>query len=210
MRARSVLVLLTAAAVAACSGNGGGNGAAPTATTSTSSAPPSSVALAEPKLPAIQPVAKVGGVAIKATTEADWTLVAHGRAWVAGLGEGVGVYHARTGRPLGSVAVPQKPCAAMDEGFGAVWTATCEPSGVSRIDPAKARVTGHVELTVVSDGESSIGAGEGAVWAIVDGSGCSRCAVARIDPETVQVIGRYPVPDGVTAVRAGLGGVWIT
>jgi hypothetical protein len=68
--------------------------------------------LASPKLPAIQPVAKAGGVAIKATNEADWMLVAHGRAWVAGLGKGVGVYDARTGRPLGSVAVPQVPCAA--------------------------------------------------------------------------------------------------
>ena len=44
--------------------------------------------LASPKLPAIQPVAKAGGVAIKATNEADWMLVAHGRAWVAGLGKG--------------------------------------------------------------------------------------------------------------------------
>jgi hypothetical protein len=68
--------------------------------------------LASPKLPAIQPVAKAGGVAIKATNEADWMLVAYGRAWVAGLGKGVGVYDARTGRPLGSVAVPQVPCAA--------------------------------------------------------------------------------------------------
>jgi hypothetical protein len=87
--------------------------------------------LASPKLPAIQPVAKAGGVAIKATNGADWMLVAkagggaikatngadwmlvaHGRAWVAGLGKGVGVYDARTGRPLGSVAVPQVPCAA--------------------------------------------------------------------------------------------------
>jgi virginiamycin B lyase len=215
MRARSILVLLATASVAACSGDGGGNGASPATTSSgaaasTSSAPPSSVALAEPKLPAIQTVAKVGGIAIDATPEADWTLVAHGRAWVSGLGKGVGVYDARTGRPLGSVAVPEGPCAATDEGFGAVWTATCEPGGVSRIDPAKARVTGHVALPVTSDGESSIGVGEGAVWAIVDGSDCRHCAVARIDAETLQVTNRYPVPGDATAVRAGLGGVWIT
>jgi virginiamycin B lyase len=210
MRARSALVLLTAAAVAACSGSGGGTGAPPAAAPSTSSAPPASVALAGSKLPAIQPVAKVGGVAIEATPEADWTLVAHGRAWVAGLGRGVGVYDARTGRQFGSVAVPQRPCAAMDEGFGAVWTATCEPGGVSRIDPATARVTGHVALPMPADGESSIGAGEGAVWAIVNTADCARCAVARIDPQTVQVTSRYPVPAGATAVRAGLGGVWVT
>jgi virginiamycin B lyase len=208
MRLRLILVLF-AAVVAGCSDDGGETGASP-ATTSTSSAPPSSVPLSEPKLPAIQSVVKVGGVAIKATTEADWVVVAHGRAWVSGLGKGVGVYDTRTGRPLGSVAVPQTPCAATDEGFGAVWTATCEPGGVTRIDPAKARVTGHVALPVTSDGESSIGVGEGAVWALIDGSNCRQCAVARIDPKTLEVTNRYPVPGGASAVRAGLGGVWIT
>jgi virginiamycin B lyase len=208
MRLRLILVLL-AAVVAGCSDDGGGTSASP-ASTSTSSVPPSSVSLTEPKLPAIQSVAKVGGVAIKATAEADWVVVARGRAWVSGLGKGVGVYDARTGRPLGSVAVPQKPCAATDEGFGAVWTATCEPGGVTRIDPATARVTGHVALPMNSDGESSIGVGEGAVWAIIDGSDCRLCAVARIDPKTLEVTDRYPVPGGASAVRAGLGGVWIT
>lgn len=208
MRLRLMLVLL-AAVVAGCSDDGGGTGASPDPT-STSSAPPSSVPLAEPKLPAIQPVAKVGGVAIKATTQADWVVVAGGRAWVSGLGKGVGVFDARTGRPLGSVAVPQTPCAATDEGFGAVWTATCEPGGVTRIDPAKARATGHVALPMTSDGESSIGVGEGAVWVLVDGSDCRLCAVARIDPRTLKVTNRYPVPGGASAVRAGLGGVWVT
>jgi YVTN family beta-propeller protein len=209
MRARSILVSVTAAAVAACSGDGGGSGASP-ATTSSSSIPPSSVALAEPKLPAIQPVAEVGGTTIKASPEADWVVVANGRAWVSGLGKGVGVYDARTGRPQGSVAVPEGPCAATDAGFGAVWTATCEPGGVSRIDPVTARVTGHLALPMTSDGESSIGVGEDAVWALVDGSDCRVCAIARIDPKTLEITNRYPVPPGATAVRAGLGGVWIT
>ena len=151
-----------------------------------------------------------GGVGIDATKDADWTLVAYDRAWVTGLGEGIGIYDARTGRALGSVAVSNGPCAAMDEGFDAVWTATCEPGGISRIDPVQARVTGHVPLPMTSDGESSIGVGEGAVWALIDGSGCVACAVARIDPATLEVTNRYPVPPGASAVRAGLGGVWIT
>jgi virginiamycin B lyase len=208
MRLRLILVLL-AAVVAGCSDDGGGTGASP-ATTSTSSAPPTSVALSEPKLPAIQSVAEAGGATIKASRDADWTLVAHGRAWVSGLGKGVGVYDARTGRSLGSVAVPQGPCAATDEGFGAVWTATCEPGGISRIDPATSRVTGHLDLPMTSDGESSIGVGEGAVWVLIDSSACRLCVLARIDPETLEVTNRYPVPGGASAVRAGLGGVWIT
>ena len=158
MWGRFLLVLL-AAVVAGCSDDGGGTGAS-SATISTWSVPPSSVALLEPKLPVVQSVAKVGGVTITASREADWTLVAQGRAWISGLGKGVGVYDARTSRPLGSVAVPEGPCAATDEGFGAVWTETCEPGGVSRIDPAKASVTGHVALPMTSDGESSIGVGK--------------------------------------------------
>ena len=48
------------------------------------------------------------------------------------------------------------------------------------------------------------------MWAIIDGSDCRLCALARIDPKTLKVTNRYPVPGGATAVRAGLGGVWIT
>jgi len=208
MWGRFLLVLL-AAVVAGCSDDGGGTGAS-SATISTWSVPPSSVALLEPKLPVVQSVAKVGGVTITAGREADWTLVAQGRAWVSGLGKGVGVYDARTGRPFGSVAVPQGPCAATGEGFGAVWTATCEPGGISRIDPATASVTWHLALPMTSDGASSIGVGEGAVWVLVDGSGCRRCVVARIDPTTLKLTDRYRVPGGASAVRAGLGGVWVT
>ncbi len=209
MRGIWIVVLLIAATLAACSSPDSERGTAP-ATSTTTAAPPSSVAVASPKLPEVQTVAKSGGVAIKATDQADWVLVTRGRAFVSGLGKGVGIYDARTGRPLGSAAVPQHPCAAMDEGFGAVWTATCEPSGVSRIDPATGRVTGRVELPMTSDGESSVGAGEGAVWVLVDGSACRLCMVARIDPQTLKVTGRYPVPGGASAVRAGLGGVWVT
>jgi streptogramin lyase len=171
---------------------------------------PSPVELDRPTLPTIQAMPDAGGVGIDATKDADWTLVAYGRAWVTGLGRGIGIYDARTGRALGSVAEPNGPCAAMDEGFDAVWTATCKPGGISRIDPVQAQLTGHIPLPMTSDGESSIGVGEGAVWALIDGSGCDACAVARIDPGTLEVTNRYPVPPGASAVRAGLGGVWIT
>jgi streptogramin lyase len=167
------------------------------------------ITLAQPRLPEIQPVGKFGGVTIDATHDIDWTIVAFGRVWIAGLGRGMGLLDARTGRTLGSVSVPQGPCAAPAVGFGAVWTATCKSEGVVRIDARKARVTGQVQLSVPQS-ESSIGAGEGAVWAITSGSDCSACVVARIDPKTVRITDRFTVPVGATAVRAGLGGVWLT
>ncbi|MGI8706725.1 MAG: hypothetical protein ACR2LG_00750 [Actinomycetota bacterium] len=133
-----------------------------------------------------------------------------GRAWVSGVGRGVGFYEAKTGRLQGSVAVPQSPCASMDSGFGAVWTATCEKRGIARIEPRTGKVTKWVAVDVPADGESSIGAGEGGIWAIADGDDCSGCVLVRIDPGTVKITDTYDVPEGGIAVRAGLGGIWIT
>jgi streptogramin lyase len=147
---------------------------------------------------------------MQSTDVSDFIIVAYGRAWVSGLGRRIGIFGARTGRPQGSVPVPQEPCGAPAAGFGAIWTATCgHPRGVVRIDPHKARVTDRVNVPIAQP-ESSLGAGEGAVWAIANGSGCSNCVLVRIDPDTVTVTDRFPVPPGAFAVRAGLGGVWIT
>ncbi len=70
-------------------------------------------------------------------------------------------------------------------------------------------MTDSVELDFAQP-ESSVGAGEGAVWAIANGAGCSNCVLVRIDPGTVSITDRFRVPSGASAVRAGLGGVWIT
>lgn len=164
----------------------------------------------EPELPEITSVELAGAQAIPAPSSADWILVDFGRAWVSAVGKGIGVYDAETGRLEGTVAVPQAPCAAMASGFGAVWTATCGQRGIARIDPRTAEVTDWVAVDVPAEGESSIGAGEGGIWAIADGDGCSGCAVVRIDPEIVEITDTYEVPEGATAVRAGLGGIWIT
>jgi virginiamycin B lyase len=164
----------------------------------------------EPELPEITSVRQAGGEAIRAPASADWVLVDFGLSWVSGVGKGIGFYDAETGRLQGSVAVPQAPCASMDSGFGAVWTATCRNRGVARIDPETGEVTDWVAVDVPAEGESSIGAGEGAIWAIADGDGCSSCVLVRIDPDIVEITDMYDVPERGTAVRAGLGGTWIT
>jgi DNA-binding beta-propeller fold protein YncE len=70
-------------------------------------------------------------------------------------------------------------------------------------------VSGRV-LVPIGQQETSLGAGEGAVWAITNGKGCETCVLVRIDPDKMTVTGRFSVPPGASAVRAGLGGVWIT
>ena len=164
----------------------------------------------EQELPDITSVRRAGAEAIRAPSSADWVLLDFGLAWVSKVGKGIGVYDAETGRLQGSVAVPQSPCASMDSGFGALWTATCGTQGVARINPETGKVTGWVAVDVPAEGESSIGAGEGGIWAIADGDDCSGCALVRIDPETLDIADTYDVPEGGTAVRAGLGGIWIT
>ena len=205
-----VIALLGAAlvlvlALVACGDGDGQSGASPTPREAPTSSPQS-----EPELPEITSVRHAGGEAIPAPSSADWVLVAFGRAWVSGVGKGVGFYEAKTGRLQGSVAVPQSPCASMDSGFGAVWTATCGKRGVARIDPTTGEVTKWVAVDVPAEGESSVGVGEGGIWAIADGGDCSGCKLVRIDPKTVKISDTYEVPEGGTAVRAGLGGIWIT
>ena len=204
VRIGTLLVALTIA-VSACSGTDeiASRSASPREAQTSSPQP-------EPELPEITTVRQAGGDAIRVPASADWVLVAFGRAWVSGVGKGVGFYETRTGRLQGSVAVPQSPCAGMDSGFGAVWTATCERPGIARIDPKTGKVTKWVAVDVPVDGESSIGAGEGGIWAIADGDDCGGCVLVRINPGTVKITDTYDVPEGGIAVRAGLGGIWIT
>ncbi len=205
MAVRGVVLVLTLSLVACDDGEDETSSAGPSATEAhTPSSQPA------PDLPEITSIVQVGGDAIRAPSSADWVLVDFGRTWVSALGKGIGVFDARTGRPQGSVAVPRSPCAGMDSGFGAVWTATCGERGVARIDPETGTVTGWVAVDVPAEGESSIGAGAGGIWTIADGDDCSGCVLVRIDPGTVEIAETYDVPEDGTAVRAGLGGVWIT
>lgn len=201
----SVALVLALALVACRDGDGETSSASPTPREGQTPSPQP-----ERELPDITSVRQADGEAIRAPSSADWILVDFGRAWVSAMGGGVGFYDAETGRLQGSVAVPQGPCASMDSGFGGVWTATCGKRGVARIDPQTGKVTGWLAVDVPAEGESSIGAGEGGIWAIADGDGCSGCVLARIDPEIVEITDTYDVPEGATAVRAGLGGIWIT
>ena len=212
----ALLVGLAIALVACRDGYGVTGGASPTTgpaqtSASTTLAPTQSPsAEIEPDLPEITDVSQLGAQAIPALASADWIVVDFGRAWVSGVGEGIGFYEVQTGLLQGSAAVPQSPCAGMDSGFGALWTATCAKRGVARIDPQTGEMTKWVAVDVPTEGESSVGAGEGGIWAIADGDGCSGGVLVRIDPKNVDITNTYDVPEGGSAVRAGLGGIWIT
>jgi hypothetical protein len=93
------------------------------------------------------------------------------------------------------IAVRQAPCESPDVAYGALWTATCSPAGLARIDAAAHKETGFVPLPIWSNlgGEGAIGAGSGGVWVVIDGAGCKNCLLARVDPKTMTVVAKISV-----------------
>jgi virginiamycin B lyase len=193
-----------AAAQVACAGE---TGPAPTTPkTATTASTETGQALAE------QDVVDAGATAL--ARAGDWLSAGAGAVWISNPpSHELHRLDADSGGLVATVALDELPCAATDFGFGALWTLTCDEPGLTKIDAAQNRVTGRVALPVgaVSEGgEASIGAGEGAVWVVLRGSGCRSCILGRIDPRTLRVVARIRVREGAAAVRAGEGAVWVT
>jgi virginiamycin B lyase len=190
---------LIAAVVALCLGCGG-NGS------DRQGAPPQTVATAtEPAEP--QDVEEAGATAVSIT--GDWLSQGADAIWLTNPPSNE-IYRLNpvSGETVATIPVPESPCAASDFGFGMLWTATCVTRGLARIDPAVNLVTAHLRLPVAAadeGGESSVAAGEGAVWVVLQGG-----AVGRVDPRSLEVVSRIPVQQGAAAVRAGEGAVWVT
>jgi virginiamycin B lyase len=164
-----------------------------------------------PSAPPMTDITKAGATAIKAP--GDWLAAGAGGVWLSDPPTRViRRLDPTSGAAIATVRVPRGPCEAMDVGFGSVWTATCGRPGLTRIDTARNIVKGFVSLAIPAslDGEGSVGAGAGAVWAVVDGDACFACRVARVNPATFRVVATIPVHENSAAVRVGYGGVWVT
>ena len=159
-------------------------------------------------LPALRDITAIGASTIKASPNPDWAVAAAGSVWVAGVGPGLQRYDAATGALMGEVAI-YSVCSAMDQGFGSVWAMSCDYSSpkLVRIDAATGASTAEIPMPARLPAESSVGAGEGAVWLLTSGSPRQLLAV---DPGTNAVARTLPAPEGATAVRAGLGAVWVS
>jgi virginiamycin B lyase len=195
MRARSILVLVTAAAAAACSGDGGGSGASPV-TATTTSVPPSSVALAEPKLPVTSRYPVPGGAA----------------AVRAGLG-GVWITNSQTdsvlrldpstGKIVATIPVASGP-RFFDVGAGAVWVMAQNAGAVCRIDPADNRLVGRTVIDPTGvHGDLTVG--NGFVW-----FRGTAALVAQVDPKNGRVVRRIGPGEGSGSAAAGSGQLWIS
>lgn len=151
----------------------------------------------------------MNGQQIHAEPFGDWVLVAFHRAWVLGVGKGIGRYDVSTGELLGTSSIDGETCAAPDDGFGSLWVPTCGEGAVHRVDPETGQVVATIPVTPSEFTEGSVGAGEGGVWIVADGESCSGCILVRIDPDRNRIAARYDIPKHGTNVRAGLGGIWI-
>ena len=201
MSAARLLVALLAVALVAC----GGPPPTPQPSDQVTSPSPSPSGSAGPSGAPIDIVA-AGAARIDLTGEPDWVAVAGGSAWVAVNG-GVRRVDGATGEPEGLVPVPGVICLAMDIGFDSLWAGSCDRHLLARIDPVAGSLdTPFIDLPVAAlQREGSIGVGESGVWLV-----STDHELLFLNPITNRVEGRWPLPAGAAAVRAGLGAVWVT
>lgn len=208
--AATIAIVLTFTACGRGAPNHGASSAAAASATiseAPSASPPvASPPDATPSLPELIDIDHAGALNIRATPSVDWIVLVDGSAYVAGLGDGIGRLDT-SGERTGSAELAGW-CEAMDVGFDAVWSATCEPSGLARIDPDTLDVMSIRFDLPTEDSEGSVGAGEGAVWAMVGGE--SERRLMKVDPKTLEVINTFEMPAGAGPIRAGLGAVWVT
>jgi virginiamycin B lyase len=149
----------------------------------------------------------------KVRLQAEWLAAGLGAIWVSNPPKQV-IYRLdpRSRRVVRTIRIPQEPCQASAVGFGAVWTATCGTPGLVRIDPTTNRARGFSRVPVSSavGDAGSIGAGAGGIWVVIDGSTCSACLLAKVNPRTLRVEHRVSVHPYAAAVRVGYGAVWVT
>jgi virginiamycin B lyase len=170
-------------------------------------AAPTSIGGVPNRLPDVREIT-AGSRAITATPNPDWAVAANGSVWIAGVGPGLHRYDTTTGAVTGQVAI-YSVCSAMDYGYESIWVMSCDYNSpkLVRIDAATGTASAEIAIPARLPAESSVGAGEGAVW--LRTSGDPRRLIA-VDPTTNTVARTLPAPDGAKAVRAGLGAVWVT
>jgi virginiamycin B lyase len=195
------------AGIGACGGDDGDDGAR-------RSPAPTSGDRAAQDLPAAAQgetdLREAGATAISVDT--GWLAAGAGGVWSTNE-DGVVRLDPSTGRVVATIKLPEGvPCLATETGFGALWTATCGPGGLARVDPARNQATEHVRLpvAVALGAEGSIGVGTDGVWLVVDGPDCSGCRLVRVDPGTMRVTARVTVDEGSHGVRTGAGFLWVT
>ena len=153
-------------------------------------------------LPPVESIETAGAVRLDVPGGRDWVTLAGGFAWASS--NALDQLDVRTGKLVRTVPLAGPACLAMDTGFDALWVGTCDTPTITRVDARSGRVLATIAVESELYSESSVAAGEGAVWALADG-----VKLVKVDPQT-NTATTHPAPSGATAIRAGAGALWVT
>jgi streptogramin lyase len=133
-----------------------------------------------------------------------------GDLWVTDVDGGVVVHHAADGRVLGEVAVRPRP-AQVAVGSGAVWVTSQATGALERIDPSTGEVSGRIDLNLGESFDETVEAfgltvADGALWVALRRIDDGAAILARVDPATSSVTGRWRYGVGYTHELAVVGG----
>jgi virginiamycin B lyase len=204
-RTAAAAALAVSLAVAGCGPGGSASVPPPTASTPPSAAAPTPF-VSTATLPPGRRIDAAGAQAI-ASGAGDWMVLGGGLAWTLDTeAHLLSRWDLATGERHDALATTDHVCLGMDVGFGAVWGADCGvPASIVRYDLASGERSTVGLDGPIAEQEATVAAGEGGVWVV---TGDAQRTLVRIDPATMTVAGRTPLPGLPTAVRAGLGAVW--
>jgi len=199
MRHRTWLALAALTLTAGC---GGTDDASP------SKPSPSSEAAAVGGLIAPEEVEKAGGDRL-AVAEADWVRMVDDTPWMSLAGGTILSLDPDTGAVAAQARIGGDSCTAMEVANGELLAAVCSvPGKLALITPAAKPSVRLVDLGPIEvQPEGSVGASPGAAWVVTGGVPKQ---LLRVDLGSNRVARRFPVAEGVVAVRFGLGGLWLT
>lgn len=105
---------------------------------------------------------------------------------------------------LASVKMP-RPCGTMAILSDSLWVANCEDANLYRINLDTAEVEAMIATGIANPkGETNVVAGAGSIWVPSDAEG----KIARIDPETNEVIATVDVAPQTFFLAYGLDALW--
>jgi virginiamycin B lyase len=158
-------------------------------------------------LPPLVDIVDAGARPFQVTPSPDFAIIAAGNLVASGIDKGIGMVDA-TGKVVASWTIPGETCGAFAVSDAYVWSATCTGAGLVAIAiEGQGSPPTSVELgSTMPDSESSIGVADETVWIVIT---AFPRQLVKVDARTFKVLARYDIPGSVTAVRAGLGGVWI-
>lgn len=105
---------------------------------------------------------------------------------------------------LASVKMP-RPCGTMAIFADSLWVANCEDANLYRINLDTAEVEAMIATGIANPkGETNVVAGAGSIWVPSDAEG----KIARIDPETNEVIATVDVAPQTFFLAYGLDALW--